>query len=365
MPPLPDTDRSAAPQAELSVERRSAGRLASVGPRARGAWAWWAARPTLAAAVIYAVLWLVFVGQGLLPGRTLSSSDYLWSVAPWESSRPPDVSPLGSNFEPADAVVVFQPYFEYSKAIFPDVPLWNPYIMGGRPFLANSQSALFSPFTFPAYVLPLSKALGVIALLKLFAAAFATYLFARTLGLRFGGALLAGIVFTFGTFFAVWLPWTLTNIYPLIPLMLLATELLVRRPGPLPAVGLAVLVTLQFFGGHPETSFHLIIVVAIFFAFRLAQRWRREERDRRILFRPALAFGLAIGVGSAAAAITLLPLFELFLNSGDYARREDIEPSSMDRRFIGHLFLYDYWGRPTQTSAGAVREQPGPATRAA
>ena len=73
--------------------------------------------------------------------------------------------------------------------------------MAGRPFLANAQSALFSPFTFPAYVLPLSKALGVMALLKLFVAAFGTYLFARTLGMRFGGALLAGIVFAFGTFF--------------------------------------------------------------------------------------------------------------------------------------------------------------------
>ena len=333
MPPPPDTARY--------VRSRGQGRQA---------WAWWTARPTLAAAVIYALLSLIFVGQGLLPGRTLSSSDYLWSVVPWGSSRPSDVAPLGSNFEPADAVVVFQPYFEYSKAVFPDVPLWNPYIMAGRPFLANSQSALFSPFTFPAYVLPLSTALGVIALLKLFVAAFATYLFARTLGLRFGGALLAGIVFAFGTFFAVWLPWTLTNIYPLIPLLLLTADLLVRRPGPLPAVGLAVLVALQFFGGHPETSFHLIIVMTIFFAFRLAQRWLREGRDRRVLLRPALAFGLALAAGSAAAAIALLPLFELFLNSGDYARRKDIDPSSMDRRFIGHFFLYDYWGRPTQTS---------------
>ena len=204
-----------APAAEAAGSQRAV-------PPGRGhrAWSWWAARPTLAAAVIYALLSLVFVGQGLLPGRTLSSSDYLWSVVPWTSSRPADVPPLGSNFEPADAIVVFHPYFEYSKAAFPDVELWNPHIMAGRPFLASSQSALFSPFTFPAYVLPLSKALGVMALLKLFVAAFGTYLFARALGLRFGGALLAGVVFTFGTFFAVWLPWTLTNIYPLIPWLL-------------------------------------------------------------------------------------------------------------------------------------------------
>ena len=132
------------------------------------------------------------------------------------------MAPLGANFEPADATVAGQPFFEYSRDALPDIPLWNPHIMAGRPFHANAQSALFSPFTIPAYVLPLWQALGVIALLKLFVAAFGTYLYGRLMGMRFGGALLAGIVFAFGTFFVVWLPWTLTNIFPLFPWLLIA-----------------------------------------------------------------------------------------------------------------------------------------------
>ena len=120
----------------------------------------------------------------------------------------------------------------------------------------------------PVYVLGLWTSLAVMAALKLFVAAFGTYLLGRTLGMRFGGALLAGVVFAFGTFFVVWLAWPLTNIFPLIPWLLLLTELLVRRPGPLPAAGLAALVALQFFGGHPETSFHVMVAVVVFFAFR-------------------------------------------------------------------------------------------------
>jgi hypothetical protein len=307
------------------------------------------ARPVLAAAVIYALLCLIFVGQGLLPGRTLSSSDFLWSMAPWSSSRPADVGPYGANFEPADAVVVFQPFFEYAKAAFPDVPLWNPHIMAGRPFLANAQSALFSPFTVPVYVLPLAKAYAVMAMLKLFVAAFGTFLFGRLLGMGFGGALLSGIVFAFGTFFVVWIAWPLTNIFPLIGWLLLLTELLVRRPGLLPGAGLAALVGLQFFGGHPETSFHVMFAVTAYFVFRVLLRARREGGGPRVLLRPALAFGLAVGAGTALAAVTLLPLFELFVHSGDYSRRQSAEPSHADPRFIGALFLSDYWGRPTQT----------------
>ena len=114
--------------------------------------------------------------------------------------------------------------------MLPDVPLWNPHVMGGRPFLANAQSAIFSPFTWPAYVLPLPKALTVMALLKLFVASFGTFLLGRRLGMRFGGALVAGLVFAFGTFFVVWLAWPLTNTFPLLPWLLLVTDLLVRRP---------------------------------------------------------------------------------------------------------------------------------------
>jgi hypothetical protein len=330
MPPLPDTS-AARPAARPALQR---------------AWAWWAARPTLAAAVIYALLSLVFVGQGLLPGRTLSSADFLWSTVPWDSSRPPDVAPLGANFEAADAVVVFQPFFEYSHDAFPDIPLWNPNVMAGRPFLADAQSAVFSPFTIPAYLLPLSKALGVMALLKLFVAAFGTYLFGRAMGMRFGGALLAGIVFAFGTFFVVWLPWPLTNVFPLLPWLLLATELLIRRPGPLPAAGLAALVGLQFFGGHPETSFHFMFVTVVFFVARLLQRHRRE--GRRALVRPTVTFGLALAAGGALAAVVLLPLAELLLHSADLAHRQDSAPTQLDERFLGAFFLNDYWGRPTQ-----------------
>jgi Bacterial membrane protein YfhO len=335
MAPLPDTGRAVKPPPAARTNFRRA-------------WDWWAARPALAAAVIYAVLSLIFIGQGLLPGRTLSTSDYLWNAAPWTNSRPADVGTLGSNFEPADAVVVFHPFFEYMRDAFPDLPLWDPYIMAGRPFLANSQSAVLSPFTAPVYVLSLTKALGVAALLKLWVAAFGTFLFARAMGLRFGGSLLAGVVFAFGTFFVVWIPWPLTNIFALLPWLLLASELVVRRPTLLNGSALSALVALQFFGGHPETSFHTMIVVGAFFVFRLVQRARAGDA-RPELTQRVLAFAGAAVLGTAIAAITLLPLLELLVRSADYERRATQGATHISVRFIGALFLPDYWGRPTQT----------------
>ncbi len=311
-------------------------------------WSFWRARPTLAAAVIYAVLSVVMVGQGLLPGRTLSSSDSLLSSVPWAASKPASVPGLGTNFELADASNVFQPMFQYDRSQLPNVPLWNPYIMAGRPLLADGQSAVFSPFTVPAYVLPFWKSLAVTAILKLFLGAFGAFMFARVLGMRFGGALLSGVVFGFGTFFVVWLAWPLTSVYAFIPWTLALTELVVRRPGRLTSAGLAAAVGLQFLGGHPESSFHLMFVAVVFFIFRLLLDRRRRGAAARPVWPPIIGFAAGLVGGAGLAALVLAPFVEFVLHSGDLARRAQTAAGYWPRKYIGALFLHDYWGRPTQ-----------------
>ena len=122
------------------------------------------------------------------------------------------------------------PFFEYTR----DAPARRAALeppCDGRPSVPGQRPVgHLLALHWPAYVLPLWKALAVMALLKLFVAAFGTFLLGRRLGMRFGGALVAGLVFAFGTFFVVWLAWPLTNIFPLMPWLLLLTELLVRRP---------------------------------------------------------------------------------------------------------------------------------------
>jgi hypothetical protein len=320
------------------------------------------ARPTLAAAVIYAVLSVLMVGQGLLPGRTLSGSDTLLSSVPWQSSRPADVRLYGTNFELADSADVFQPMLQYTRSELPGIPLWNPYIMAGRPLLADGQSAVLSPFSIPAYLVGFWKSLAVSAILKLFLGAFGAYLLGRMLGMRFGGALLTGLVFAFGTFFVVWLAWPLTSVYAFIPWALLLTEALIRAPGAPPVAGLAAVIGLQFLGGHPESSFHLLFVTAVFFVFRVLLRWRRsppELRRARALVRPTVAFVIALGAGAGLAAVLLAPFAEFLFHSADLSRRTGSSATFWPRQYLGALFLHDYWGRPTQVDLVAFIQNRG------
>jgi hypothetical protein len=324
--------------------RQGSGRGEPARTRVRG---WFSARPTLAAAVIYAVLSVAMVGQGLTPGRTLSGSDSLLSSVPWQSSKPASVPGLGTNFELADASNVFQPMLRYTRSQLPSVPLWNPYVMAGRPLLADGQSSVFSPFSLPSYVIGFWRSLAVAAALKLFVGALGTFLLARVLGMRFGGALLSGVVFAFGTFFVVWLAWPLSSVYAFIPWTLAATELAVRRPGRLSAAGLAAAVGLQFLGGHPESSFHLMFVAVVWFAFRALEGLRRRG-GVRALVAPTLTFAAGLAAGAGLAALVLAPFAEFILHSGDLSHRLNAAAGFWPRKYLGALFLHDYWGRPTE-----------------
>ena len=312
-----------------------------------------ARRPALAAALVYLVLGLVFYAPALLPGQTLSGSDFLWTAAPWAAERPPDVRAFGSNYELIDSAVQFQPWLEYSRERLPSPPLWNTHVGLGRPFLANAQSAWLSPFSLPAYALPFWWAQGVIALLKLFAAAFGTFLLARALGQRFAGALLAGLVYGFCLYLAVWVSWPQAGVWALLPWLLLLSERAIRSPGPLAAAGLAVVVAAQFFAGHPESSFHLLLTAVAFFAFRLFT----APPPRAGPLAPLVTFAAGLAGGAALAALTLLPFLELLLRSGDVEVRQNFSQLALPHEYLLGFTVYDYWGRATETAVGAFAQE--------
>ena len=296
------------------------------------------------AAALYAVLALGFVSPALLPGKTLSGSDFLWDSIPWKAEKPASVRFTGTNFQLGDPGTQFEPFMRYTRERLPDAPLWNPHIMLGRPFVGNAQSAVFSPFSAPAYVLPFWRSLALIAALKLFIAAFGTFLLGRALGMRFGGAFVAGCVFAFGMYFVVWLAWPLAGVFAWLPWLLLASDLVVRRPGPLPVAGLAAVVAVQFAGGHPESSFHALAATLVFFAWRA---WSSRDRAPGVA-RPAAAWMAALLIGAAVAAVAVVPFAEALAQSADISQRADSEFPTTHSRYLLSVFFTDYWGRPTQ-----------------
>ncbi|HYP48493.1 MAG TPA: hypothetical protein VEQ61_07640, partial [Thermoleophilaceae bacterium] len=227
-----------------------------------------ARRPALAAALICLALSAIMVGPGLLPGRALSSADIWWFTTPWKA-QPPAGLERAANPDLQDAAQQFQPLRTEVKRQLPGAPLWNPWIAGGRPLLADAQSAVFTPFSLPAYLMPLQQSLAWTALLLLWAASFGMYGLARSLGLRFAGALMAGLVYGLNLWIVSHLSYPHDGVWALLPWMLWATDRLVRRPDAGSVAFLAGAVGIQFLGGHPESSFHVLLGTVLFFALRM------------------------------------------------------------------------------------------------
>jgi hypothetical protein len=75
------------------------------------------------------------------------------------------------------------------------LPLWDPYLHGGQPFLANPSNLSLYPTALLYFALPAVTAFNLEIVLHFLLGAFAAYWLARFLGIRPAGAFVAGAVF--------------------------------------------------------------------------------------------------------------------------------------------------------------------------
>jgi len=217
------------------------------------------------------------------------------------------IGPAGRVLAGGDLFTYFYPYWaEASRALRAGrLPLWNPYLFMGVPFLANSQVGMFYPLNWPLWLLlPPHHALHWSVVLHLCLTAVGAYLYARS-SLRLGrlGAWTAGAALALGGYLGAqvehinqlqalsWLPWLLL-FYP-------------TRLGPLAAgVGMVLL------AGHTQSALIVLVGLAIYgIGPALWDGVRR--RDWRPAARRTAIWIVAAGLGAALAAAQLAPTLQL------------------------------------------------------
>ena len=233
-----------------------------------------------------------------------------------------------------DLYTYFYPYWDYRAAALLDgrLPLWNPDLFTGVPFLANAQTGVLYLPNLLFLGQSASQAVNWSYVLHIWLACAGMYLFLRRgAGTGLLGAWAGGLAFGLGGFFAAqaghinqiqaaaWLPWLALAFYK-------AHE--GRSVRWLVAGGVAL--GLQITAGHPQETFFSLVALAALAGYLalLSHRagrggppgatWRRVQR----LPRPAVAVAysglllagvLALGLGLAAAQ--LLPALELAARS--------------------------------------------------
>ena len=157
-----------------------------------------------------------------------------------------------------------------------EIPLWNPYLFGGVPFLAAGQHSALYPFSILFYFLPLERAFGVFVASQFALAAFAMFALMRVFGISRFAATLSAITYAFSAFFFV------SVTFPMViaaaawlPAILACAELVIHSRDSARQIFFALLgaifVGIQFLAGHVEISMYILIVTAFFAAWRVLQ----------------------------------------------------------------------------------------------
>jgi len=256
---------------------------------------------------------------------------------------------LGRALVDYDAFVYFYPQRVYlAQALLAGrIPLWDPDLFLGVPFLANPQTAVLYPPSWLFVLGPVHVVYAAQLVLHAFLAAVFTYLLARhAFGVLPLAATIGALAYAFGGF-AVGQGGHLNQISAAawLPAVLLAYDRFAttRRVSWIGFGALAL--ALQLLAGHPQETYMTVIVLGMFGIVRAP--WRNPRR----LAWCALGGAVMCALGASLSAAQLLPTLELAPLSirGDGVNWADAVAGSLPSYLAVRALLPPYWIRVPYT----------------
>ncbi len=266
--------------------------------------AWLARRSLLLCGALSLLMyWPMLLGRVPFPAKLVTQ------FPPWDSVRstlpPPGSTP---HAEMGDLVTELYPWKAYTHRAIASgtLPLWNPSLLLGAPFLGDLQTGLFYPLNLVYYALPTPLAWSLSILIRTMLAGLLATLLANALGASRTAALTAGVIFALCGWVTAFQtrPHLDTSLW--LPLVLLSIDRLQRKADGSSVVLAAAAFALPVLAGQPENAAHVTMVAILFFLFRLA--WPARPETTRLRFTGLFAAAGLLGV--ALAAIQILPGLE-------------------------------------------------------
>ena len=304
--------------------------------------------------------------------------DNLYQWAPW-SAYAAEFG-LTQPHNPLISDLIIQNYawkqFVQETVLAGDIPLWNPNLFAGVPFLAAGQHGAYYPFSVLFLILPLAKAYGWYTVSQIWLAGALMYVYGRILNLRRSSAFIAGLVFQGGAYLVI-----SAAVFPMIsgavvwlPLLLGCVEKVMSQSDRFANskqysvnsgqsggttflwIGLgAVALGCQILAGHIEFTIYTLLVMAAYAAWRLiSQVWslRTTHYALRSALRPFFSLTAVVLLGLLLGAVQLLPLYELGqVNFRESASSyEEVVDFAFKPRRVLALALPNFFGNPTHHS---------------
>ena len=213
-------------------------------------------------------------GAVTVGSKTMLPVDNLFQWAPWQGYTVEFGATFPHNSLLTDLIIENYAWkrFAINSLQAGEIPLWNPNLFAGAPFLANGQHGMLYPFSWIFFLVPAAKAYGWYTILQLWLAGASMYIFGRVLHMRRGSAAVAGLIYQGSGFLlasaavfpmiigaAAWLPFLLAAIEKIV------TSAVLRYNKTLIWMALgAVALGLQILAGHIEITYYTLLIMALF-----------------------------------------------------------------------------------------------------
>lgn len=216
----------------------------------------------------------------------------------------------------SDQYIAGYPFREFAAASLragEGIPQWNPYLMGGMPYIAAMHGDIFYPTFLLRMVLPTDVAMTWGMILHLMLAGIATYAFLRAIGVGFHAAVVGGIAYMMsGQVASLVSPGHDGKLFvsALLPVTMLVLTWGIRDGKRFAWGLLAIIVGLGVLSPHPQLLQYLLLASgawALMLAFggMGAAALPRSDALKRLGF----ALG-AVLLGMAMGAVQYLPVRE-------------------------------------------------------
>lgn len=290
--------------------------------------------PTLLAIAILCV-WVAVLCFPMLQGQFLGGaySDQTWTGLPFRTFWASEFHRTGS------------------------IPLWDPYMFGGLPFVGAMHGDIFYPTSFLRLFLRADQTLNAVFAIHLLLAGLFTYLFLRKLGRTWTASVVGGLAYQLSGIVA-------SQVSPghdgkmavsaLLPLLLTGLLLAIRNRR-IEGYGLvALIVGLDLLSPQTQMTQYSLIFAGLFTLYLCFADEQRPELPRARWIALGLAAG-AVGLGFGTAMIQYLPFIKYSAYSAriagnqgwEYATSYAMPPANildwLTATFTGSTVWGTYW----------------------
>jgi hypothetical protein len=222
------------------------------------------------------------------------------------------------------AGVFFRGFYADFWKTYHTMPLWEPYIHGGMPFVDAMHGDIFYPATVLKFFLPVTYAMGLKLVLHVFLAGVLMFSFLRNLNLRREVSFLGGLLYMFS-------PCLVSLVYPghegkmyvmaLTPLAFLILHRASRSGRFFYFLLFSLAFALLIFSAHMQMAYFACWGLGLFFLFQV---WNRHQQGDRKILKIMVYFVISILLGLSISLVQLIsPYFYLKTHSMRTMHTED------------------------------------------